>query len=94
MSPKGKNSGVPQGTLPGGLFPAMVQDDDPQETADWLEALDGVIETGGSERVAYLLTHSAEAESVARSGWERVRDNFLILRLLLDELKLVQSILA
>lgn len=47
-----------------------------------------------AERVAYLLTHSAEAESVARSGWERVRDNFLILRLLLDELKLVQSILA
>jgi len=47
-----------------------------------------------AERVVYLLTHSSEAESVARSGWERVRDNFLMPRLLLDHLKLVQSTLA
>ncbi len=47
-----------------------------------------------AERVAYLLTHSEEAEAIARRGWERIRDNFLMPRLLLDELKLVQSLLA
>jgi trehalose synthase len=47
-----------------------------------------------AERVGYLLTHSDEAESVARQGWERVHDNFLMPRLLRDELKLVQSVLA
>lgn len=47
-----------------------------------------------AERVAYLLTHSDEAESVARKGWGRVRDSFLMPRLLRDELKLVQSILS
>ena len=24
----------------------MIEDDDPQETAEWLDALDGVIQTG------------------------------------------------
>jgi trehalose synthase len=46
-----------------------------------------------AKQVAYLLTHSEEAESIARKGWERVRDNFLMPRLVLDELKLVQSLL-
>ncbi len=47
-----------------------------------------------AERVAYLLTHSDEAETIARRGWERVRDNFLTPRLLLNELKLVESTMA
>ena len=47
-----------------------------------------------AERVTYLLIHSDQAESVARRGWERVRDNFLMPRLLLDHLKLVQSTLG
>lgn len=47
-----------------------------------------------AERVAYLLTHSEEAERIARRGWERVRDNFLMPRLLFDELRLVRSLLA
>ena len=46
-----------------------------------------------AERVVHLLTHSGEAESIARRGWERVRDNFLMPRLLLDELRLVKSTL-
>ncbi len=47
-----------------------------------------------AERVAYLLTHSDEAEAIARRGWERVRDNFLMPQLLLNELKLVESTMA
>ncbi len=47
-----------------------------------------------ADKVAHLLTHPSEAESIARSGWERVHDNFLIPRLLLDELKLLESTLA
>lgn len=44
-----------------------------------------------AERILYMLTHSDEAEAIARKGWERVREPFLMPRLLLDELKLVQS---
>lgn len=47
-----------------------------------------------AERVAYLLTHSDEAEAIARRGWEKIRDNFLMPRLLLDELKLLHSLLG
>ncbi len=47
-----------------------------------------------ARQVAYLLANPSEAESIARSGWERVRDNFLMPRLLLDELKLVNSVLG
>jgi trehalose synthase len=36
-----------------------------------------------AERSHRLLTHSDEAEAVARRGWERVRTHFLIPRLLL-----------
>ena len=43
MSRQDRKPGPPDGTLPGGLFPAMFKDDDPQETADWLAALDGAV---------------------------------------------------
>ena len=56
MSPQDKKPAAPDGTLPGGLFPLMAGDDDPQETADWLDALDYVIGNKGSRRAAYLLT--------------------------------------
>ena len=46
----------PDGTLPGGLFPLLTADDDPRETAEWLDALEYVIAEGGSKRAAYLLT--------------------------------------
>jgi pyruvate dehydrogenase E1 component len=45
----------PHGTLPGGLFPALTADDNPQETAEWLESLEYVLQTAGPKRVAYLL---------------------------------------
>lgn len=47
-----------------------------------------------AERVLYLLVHSDDAEAIARRGWERVRDRFLMPRLLLDELKLIQSLVG
>ena len=40
--------------LPEGLF-ALGQDADPEETAEWIEALESVIARGGSPRAAYLL---------------------------------------
>jgi trehalose synthase len=46
-----------------------------------------------ADRVTYLLAHSDEAESITRCGWERVRDNFLVTRLLLDELRLIKSLI-
>jgi trehalose synthase len=46
-----------------------------------------------AEKVAHLLTRPYEAESIARCGWHRVRDHFLMPRLLLDELRLVESLI-
>jgi trehalose synthase len=54
--------------------------------------VDSVHET--AERTLYLLTHPEEAESIARRGWQRIRDRFLTPRLLLDELKLLQSVVG
>ena len=48
MNRQDKNPVPPDGALPGGLFPLMTEDDDPQETAEWLDALEGVIASGGS----------------------------------------------
>jgi trehalose synthase len=47
-----------------------------------------------AERTLFLLTHSDEAEEIARLGWAHVRDQFLTPRLLRDELRLVQSLVA
>jgi trehalose synthase len=45
-----------------------------------------------AERVMFLLEHSDEAEHVARRGWEHVRDQFLMPRLLRDELEILRSL--
>jgi trehalose synthase len=45
-----------------------------------------------AERTLFLLTHSDEADQIARLGWAHVRDQFLTPRLLRDELRLVQSL--
>ena len=39
------------------LATKLVTSEDPnaQETSEWLEALDGVVEEGGADRAAYLL---------------------------------------
>ena len=44
----------------GGVVPHLAQDIDPQETAEWLESLDYVIETAGPERAAFLLERLKE----------------------------------
>jgi pyruvate dehydrogenase E1 component len=57
----------PAGTLPGGLFPLLAHDDDPEETTEWLDALDSVVAREGPQRAAYLLTrlrHRAFAHGV------------------------------
>ncbi len=33
----------------------QIHDQDPQETREWLEALDGVLENEGAERAHYLV---------------------------------------
>ncbi|MDR5683259.1 MAG: glycosyltransferase [Armatimonadota bacterium] len=45
-----------------------------------------------ADRILYLLTHPDEASLIAQRGWERVRDRFLIPRLVRDELRLVRSL--
>jgi pyruvate dehydrogenase E1 component len=44
------------GALPEGLIPILAKDSDPQETTEWLDALDYVVSAGGGDRAAYLLT--------------------------------------
>jgi len=45
----------PLGVLPEGVLRQLARDEDPQETREWLDALEYVIRTGGCERAAYLL---------------------------------------
>lgn len=71
MNVQDKKPGPPAGVPPGGLFPLMTEDDDPQETAEWLDALDGVICRDGSRRAAYLLErlkHRAFKRGVCYAG--------------------------
>ena len=56
---------APLGVLPQekpmhGVLPILVRDSDPQETAEWLSALEYVIESGGPERAAFLLERLKE----------------------------------
>lgn len=46
-----------------------------------------------AERTLYLLSHPDEAEIIARRGWRRVQERYLMPRLLLDELRLIHSLL-
>jgi len=47
-----------------------------------------------AERTLYLLAHPDEAHEIAHQGYERVRGQFLMPRLLRDELQLMRSMLA
>ena len=42
-------------TPPLGVLPVLAKDEDPQETREWLEALDYVCRSGGRERAQFLL---------------------------------------
>jgi len=53
MNKKAKN--VPKGVLPEGVLEHLADDFDPQETEEWLEALEYVVQSTGPERAAYLL---------------------------------------
>jgi trehalose synthase len=46
-----------------------------------------------TERSLYLLTHPDEAHDIARRGYERVKEHFLVPRLLRDELQLIHAVL-
>ncbi len=50
----------PAGVLPEGVLPQRARDDDPQETAEWLESLQWIIEQQGRQRAAYLLERLKE----------------------------------
>ena len=53
MNNKAKN--VPKGVLPEGVLEHLADDFDPQETEEWLEALEYVVQSAGPDRAAYLL---------------------------------------
>ena len=57
----------PDGTLPDGLFPVLKHDEDLQETGEWLESLDYVVDRSGPQRAVHLLTrlqHRAAARGI------------------------------
>ena len=62
---------ISNSALPGGVIPLLAADADPQETSEWLEALDYVLSAQGVDRAAYLLTrlkHHAFARNVSFTG--------------------------
>jgi len=48
------------GSMPEGALPSLARDIDPQETEEWLEALEYVIQREGPERAVYLLERLKE----------------------------------
>ena len=44
----------------------MVEDKDPGETQEWLDALDAVVKSGGADRATYLLQKLAEHAVVSK----------------------------
>ncbi len=55
MNRKTTDKRTPAGVLPEGVLRHLARDTDPQETREWLEALEYVISSGGCERGAFLL---------------------------------------
>ncbi len=55
MNRQAAKNGAPAGVLPEGVLRHLARDLDPQETREWLESLDYVIQSGGCERAAFLL---------------------------------------
>ena len=50
MNRKATENRTPPGVLPEGVLRHMARDVDPEETNEWLEALDYVIASAGCER--------------------------------------------
>jgi len=46
-----------------------------------------------AEKVLLLLTHPDEAEKFGRAGKERIRSEFLVPRLIRDELRLIRDVI-
>jgi len=61
MSPDAKDDRPPPGVATVGVLPHLAEDVDPQETAEWRDALEYVIQTGGPQRAAFLLERLKEA---------------------------------
>lgn len=62
--------------LSNGIHPVLAtarrhDDTDPQETAEWLDALDGVVAHAGAERAQYLLAQLAEHAARRRTRARR-----------------------
>ena len=57
----------PIGPILNGL-PNQVPDTDPEETQEWLESLDGAIETGGRQRARYLMLRMLERARDSQVG--------------------------
>jgi pyruvate dehydrogenase E1 component len=55
MNRQGTQKRAPAGVLPEGVLRHLARDTDPEETREWLEALDYVIQSAGCERGAFLL---------------------------------------
>ena len=55
--------------LPYSADPPAIADADPQETAEWLDSLDAVLQTGGPQRARYLLDALQRHASRSGLGW-------------------------
>lgn len=52
-------------------IPSQLPDIDPEETAEWLDSLDAVIDEGGQARARYVMLKMLELPANGRSGCRR-----------------------
>ncbi|MDB5840231.1 MAG: Pyruvate dehydrogenase component [Herminiimonas sp.] len=63
--------------IPQGSFSSLLRnetDEDPQETGEWLDALQAVVESGGSSRARYLLSRLSAAAQKWGVNWHDARN--------------------
>ena len=71
-----RDSGTPRAVITDGL-PSQLPDTDPDETQEWLDSLDAVVDNAGRERARYVMLRLIE-RSRARARLRRHRLPLLI----------------
>jgi pyruvate dehydrogenase E1 component len=52
-------------------LPSQLPDIDPEETTEWIESFDGVVDERGAKRARYIMLRLLERARNGRSGYRR-----------------------
>ena len=76
-----RDAGTPRAVITDGL-PSQLPDLDPDETQEWLDSLDAVVEHAGGDRARYLMLRLLERSREKQVGVPALRSTDYILSLI------------